>query len=326
MENPRPEKVAVVNEVRERFDSADAALLTEYRGLTVTELAALRGALRESGTEYKVYKNTLVRRAAADAGITELDELLVGPTAIAFISGDAAVAAKALKDFAKTAPALIIKGGLLGKRLLSPADASALAELPSREVLLARIAGGLAAPMQKFAGLLQALPRNFAYGLAALVEKGGAPGAPAPAAEETEAPATEAPASEAPASEAPASEAPASEAPASEVAETAAPAEAPEAAPVEAPETTVADVPETVAPVEAPEPAPAETPETPAPAEAPETPVAPENSGTATEGSEPKASAENVPAGNTPAENPPAGNTPAENVPAGNTPAEKVEE
>ena len=303
MENPRPEKVAVVNEVRERFDSADAALLTEYRGLTVTELAALRGALRESGTEYKVYKNTLVRRAAAEAGITEIDDLLVGPTAIAFISGDAAVAAKALKDFAKTAPALIIKGGLLGKRLLSPADASALAELPSREVLLARIAGGLAAPMQKFAGLLQALPRNFAYGLAALVEKGGAPGAPVAEAPEPEAPEAAAE-PETPAD----TEAPAEASAGDAAAETVAPAEAPEAAPVEAPETTVADVPETVAPAEAPE--------TPAPAEAPETPVAPENSGTETDGSEPEA----------PAENPPAGNTPAENAPAGNTPAEKVEE
>ena len=305
MENPRPEKVAVVNEVRERFDSADAALLTEYRGLTVTELAALRGALRESGTEYKVYKNTLVRRAAAEAGITEIDDLLVGPTAIAFISGDAAVAAKALKDFAKTAPALIIKGGLLGKRLLSPADASALAELPSREVLLARIAGGLAAPMQKFAGLLQALPRNFAYGLAALVEKGGAPGAPV-----AEAPPAEAPEAAAEPETPADTEAPAEASAGDAAAETVAPVEAPEAAPVEAPETTVADVPETVAPAEAPEPAPAEAPETP------EAPEAPENSGTETDGSEPEA----------PAENPPAGNTPAENAPAGNTPAEKVEE
>ena len=180
---PRPEKVAVVTEVRERFAAADAALLTEYRGLTVGELAALRRTLRESGAEYKVYKNTLVRRAAAEAGLADLQPLLTGPTAIAFVSGDAAVAAKTLRDFAKTAPALIIKGGLLGTRFLTPADASALAELPPRDVLLARIAGGLAAPMQKFAGLLQAIPRNFAYGLAALIEKGGAPGAPAAAPE-----------------------------------------------------------------------------------------------------------------------------------------------
>lgn len=227
MENPRPEKVAVVTEVRERFESADAALLTEYRGLTVTELAALRRSLSESGTEYKVYKNTLVRRAANDAGITELETLLTGPTAIAFVSGDAAVAAKALKEFAKTAPALVIKGGLLGKRMLSPEDASALAELPSREVLLARLAGGLAAPMQKFAGLLQALPRNFAYGLSALIEKGGAPGAPAEAPEAAPAEAPETTVTEAPETAAPA-----------EVPETTAPAEAPEAAPAEAPESS----------------------------------------------------------------------------------------
>src|SRR5688500_10170096 len=180
---PRPEKVAVVAEVRERFAAADAALLTEYRGLSVGELAALRRTLREGGTEYKVYKNTLVRRAADEAGLADLQPLLTGPTAIAFVSGDAAVAAKTLRDFAKTAPALVIKGGLLGTRFLTPSDASALAELPSRDVLLARLAGGLAAPMQKFAGLLQALPRNFAYGLAALIEKGGAPGAPAAAPE-----------------------------------------------------------------------------------------------------------------------------------------------
>ncbi len=309
---PRPEKVAVVNEVRERFDTADAALLTEYRGLTVTELAALRGALRESGAEYKVYKNTLVRRAAADAGIAEIDDLLVGPTAIAFVSGDAAVAAKALKDFAKTAPALVIKGGLLGKRLLSPADASALAELPSRDVLLARLAGGLAAPMQKFAGLLQALPRNFAYGLAALIEKGGGPDAAAPAAE----PEVEA------------------AAPADAAAETAAPAEAPETTVTEAPETTSpAEVPETVAPEGAPETAaPVEAPETPAGTEAPEAPAGTEAPAPAEataapetpEATETPASSGDEP--DAPAENTSAGDPPAQNLQAGNTPAQKEEE
>lgn len=256
---PRPEKVAVVNEVRERFASADAALLTEYRGLTVSELAALRRTLRESGTEYKVYKNTLVRRAVDEAGLADLQPLLTGPTAIAFVSGDAAVAAKTLRDFAKTAPALVIKGGLLGTRFISPTDASALAELPSRDVLLARLAGGFAAPMQKFAGLLQALPRNFAYGLAALIEKGGAPGAPA-AAPEAAAPAEADTPAEAP------------EASAAEASEPAAES----TAPVEAPEPAPADVPETVAPVEAPEIlAPVETPE-PAPEPAPEETETPE--------------------------------------------------
>ena len=98
MENPRPEKVAVVDEVRERFDGASAALLTEYRGLSVAAIAQLRRALREAGGDLKVYKNTLVRFAARDLGL-EIDSLLTGPTAIAFIDGDAAAVAKALRDY-----------------------------------------------------------------------------------------------------------------------------------------------------------------------------------------------------------------------------------
>jgi len=184
MENPRPEKVAVVAEVRERLSSASATILTEYRGLTVKDIATLRRALRDAGGDYKIYKNTLVRFAVADLGLTDLEPLLLGPTAIAFVESDAAAVAKALRDFARTNPNLVVKGGLLGGNVLTPADTTALAELPSREVLLARIAGGLAAPMQKFAGLLQALPRNMAYGLKALIDqKGGVPEAEAPAAE-----------------------------------------------------------------------------------------------------------------------------------------------
>lgn len=188
MDNPRSEKVAVVDEVRQRFDGSTAAILTEYRGLTVQDLANLRQSLRDAGATYGIYKNTLVRFAVRDLGVAELDEMLTGPTAIAFIDGDAAAVAKALKDFSKTNPNLVIKGGLLGESLLTAKDAAALADLPPREVLLARLAGGLAAPMTKMAGLLQALPRNLAYGLAALIEqKGGAPEAPAEA--PTEAPA-----------------------------------------------------------------------------------------------------------------------------------------
>jgi large subunit ribosomal protein L10 len=180
MENPRPEKVAVVDEVRERFTSSSAALLTEYRGLDVSALGELRRALRDAGGEYKVYKNTLVRFAAREAGL-EIEELLTGPTAIAFVverpdgaPADAVLVAKALRDFARTYPALVVKGGIMDDRSLSADDAKALADVEPREVLLARLAGGLAAPMQQFAGLLQALPRNFAYGLSALIEKGGA--------------------------------------------------------------------------------------------------------------------------------------------------------
>jgi large subunit ribosomal protein L10 len=244
MENPRPEKVAVVDEVKSKLDSSSGAILTEYRGLKVSELAELRRALRAAGGEYKIYKNTLVRFAVADLGLTELNEMLTGPTAIAFVDGDAAAVAKALRDYSRTNPNLVVKGGLLGGNILSSGGAAALADLPSREVLLARLAGGLAAPLQKMAGLLQALPRNFAYGLKALIDQGGAPGAPqaeapapeAPAPEtpaseseaaSAEAPEAEAPAAEAATSEAPAAEAPASETPADETAIEAAEAAAP---------------------------------------------------------------------------------------------------
>jgi large subunit ribosomal protein L10 len=210
LENPRPEKVAVVDEVKERLGSSSAALLTEYRGLSVSALAQLRRQLRDAGGEMKVYKNTLVRFAARDLDL-EIDELLTGPTAIAFVDGDPVNVAKALRDFAKTNPALVVKGGLLGDKPLSAAETQALADVEPREVLLAKLAGAMAAPMVQFAGLLQALPRNFAYGLKALIEQqGGAP--EAPAADAAPAP-TDAPADEAPADEAPADEAPADEAP-----------------------------------------------------------------------------------------------------------------
>ena len=185
MENPRPEKVAVVDEVRERFEDASAALLTEYRGLDVSALGVLRRALRDAGGEYKVYKNTLVRLAVREAGL-DIEDLLTGPTAIAFVGerpdgapGDAVLVAKALRDFARTNPSLVVKGGVMDDKALSPEDAQALADVEPREVLLARLAGAFAAPMQQFAGLLQALPRNFAYGLPALIDPGGASGAPA---------------------------------------------------------------------------------------------------------------------------------------------------
>src|SRR5580693_2789401 len=107
MDNPRAEKVAVVEEVREHLTAADAAILTEYRGLKVKDLAQLRRSLSSSGTEYRIYKNTLVRFAAADLGLSELDGYLTGPTAIAFVKGDAAGAAKALRDFGRTNPLLV---------------------------------------------------------------------------------------------------------------------------------------------------------------------------------------------------------------------------
>jgi large subunit ribosomal protein L10 len=179
MENPRPEKVAVVTEGRERFEAADAALLTEYRGLNVKALADLRRQLRMSGGEYKVYKNTLVRFAARDLGAEQLEALLTGPTAITFVKGDAAAAAKTLRDYARTNQSLVVKGGLLGGKVLTAGEVQALADLPPRDVLLAQVAGAFQAPLVKLAGLLQALPRNFAYGLKALIDQGGAGGAAA---------------------------------------------------------------------------------------------------------------------------------------------------
>src|SRR5437764_4760737 len=173
MENPRPEKVAVVNEVRDRLSSSDGAILTEYRGLNVSELANLRRSLREAGGQYKIYKNTLVRLAVRELGLEELLEMLLGPTAIAFVDGDAARVAKSLRDFSRTNPSLVIKGGVLGETVLSAADATALAELPSRDQLLAQLAGAMAAPLQQLAGLLAAIPRNFAYGIRALAEEKG---------------------------------------------------------------------------------------------------------------------------------------------------------
>ncbi|NDA00874.1 MAG: 50S ribosomal protein L10, partial [Acidimicrobiia bacterium] len=134
-------------------------------------LAELRGALRNVGSEHKVYKNTLARRAAVDTGNSALVDLLVGPSALTFVSGDAAATAKALKEFSKTNPLLVIKGGALAGKLLTAKDVEALADLPSREVMLAKFAGLLKAPMANTAYMLSALPRKAAYGLKALVEQ-----------------------------------------------------------------------------------------------------------------------------------------------------------
>ncbi|HMQ25571.1 MAG TPA: 50S ribosomal protein L10 [Acidimicrobiales bacterium] len=251
MDNPRPEKVAVVAEVKEKLDGADAVVLTDYRGLDVAAMSTLRRALSAAGGDFKIYKNTLVRFAARELDL-EVDELLLGPTAIAFVPrgadgapGDPVAVAKALRDFAKTNVHLVVKGGLIGTKVLSVEEVKAIADVAPREELLARLAGGMAAPMQQFAGLLAALPRNFAYGLKALIDQGGAPGAPAAeeAPAEAEAPADEpeAPAAEAGAdttedaapaadadteTDADADAAPAAEAEADDTTEAAAPAEA----------------------------------------------------------------------------------------------------
>jgi large subunit ribosomal protein L10 len=199
----RPEKVAVVDEIRTKLDAADAAVLTEYRGLTVSELAELRASLRPTGTQYKVFKNTLARRAIEGRGLDDITDLFEGPVAIAFVHGDAAAAAKAMREFARSYPALVVKGGLLGERVVWPNDIEALADLPSREVLLTQIAGLFQQPLTHAAGLFQAFTRDFAYGVQALIDQRVAAGesAPAEAEDAPEAPAAEAEAEEAPAEE-----------------------------------------------------------------------------------------------------------------------------
>ncbi len=200
MHEPRPEKVAAVEDVRSRLSSASAAILTEYRGLHVAQMAELRRALAGAGGTYKVYKNTLVRRAARESGIDFLEPLLEGPTAIAFVEGDVAAVAKVLREFARTHPALVVKGGLVGASLVDARGAQALADLPSREQLLAQIAGVIAAPMQRFASLLAAVPQKLAYGLQALIDARTASGeAAATDAAATDAAATDAAAVDEPA-------------------------------------------------------------------------------------------------------------------------------
>ncbi len=247
MDNPRAEKVAVVNEVKDRLQASDGAVLTEYRGLTVAELADLRRELAAAGGDYKIYKNTLVRLAVVDGPQAPIHDLLTGPTAIAFVQGDVSAVAKTLRDFSKNNPNLVVKGGMVGTGVLSASDIDVLADLPPRDTLLAQFAGALAAPLQQLAGLVQALPRNLAYGISALIEQRQAGGevleVPADAAAE---PAAEAPAdTEDSASAEPAegSAEPTEQAPAEPAAE--APAEpTDQAAPAEPPADEAADTPE----------------------------------------------------------------------------------
>ena len=171
MENPRKEKVALVEQIHQSITASDAVLLTEYRGMSVASIGRLRRALAAAGGEYKIYKNTLVRIAAARAGLSDLEPMLHGPTGVTFVKGDAVEAAKALRDFAKTEPKLIIKGGVLGTSLLDAAQAAALAEMPPKSQVLAEIAGLLEAPLSNIASLLEAPVRDIAYAIAALEAK-----------------------------------------------------------------------------------------------------------------------------------------------------------
>ena len=179
MGEPNSEKVAIVAEVREKFQNSEAVVLTEYRGLNVSDMAALRSAMREAGGEYKVYKNTLVRFAAKELDL-DIEELLIGPTAIAFTGtrpdgrdADAVTVAKALTDFSTGNESLVIKGGMLDGKILTTDEIIALSKIAPRDELLSKLAGGIAAPMQQMAALMKAIPQKFAFALSALVEARG---------------------------------------------------------------------------------------------------------------------------------------------------------
>ena len=182
---PTQAKAAVIDEITERFQQSSAAVLTEYRGLTVAQLTQLRRSLGE-GSSYAVVKNTLTKRAADSVGFSDLGPLLSGPTAIAFIEGDPVEAAKAIRDFAKANPMLVVKGGVVEGRTVDAREVTRLADVESREVLLAKLAGAMKGNLTKAAGLFQAPLSQMARLAAALQEKkaADAPAAEAPAAEE----------------------------------------------------------------------------------------------------------------------------------------------
>jgi len=167
----RQDKVAAVAELTERFQSSSGAVLTEYRGLSVSQLGELRKSLGTNAT-YSIVKNTITKIAATEAGVTpELTSLLSGPSAIAFVQGDVVEAAKGLRDFARANPLLVIKGGVLDGKPLTPAEIAKLADLESREVLLAKLAGAMKASLSNAAGTFAALPSQLARLLAALEQK-----------------------------------------------------------------------------------------------------------------------------------------------------------
>ncbi|GHF87738.1 large subunit ribosomal protein L10 [Amycolatopsis bartoniae] len=176
----KPDKVSAVAEIADSFRGSSAAVVTQYNGLSVSQLSQLRRALGTSA-KYRVAKNTLVKRAAQDAGLEGLEELFVGPTAIAFVEGEPVDAAKALRDFAKDNNALVIKGGYMDGRALTVDEINQLADLDSREVLLAKAAGAFKAKLSQAAALFQAPASQVARLAAALQEKQQGGDAEAPA-------------------------------------------------------------------------------------------------------------------------------------------------
>ncbi|WP_298559189.1 50S ribosomal protein L10 [Streptomyces luteogriseus] len=173
----RPDKVDAVEEMREKFRNSNAAVVTAYTGLTVAQLQQLRRSLGENA-QYRVAKNTLTKIAANEAGITTLDDLFAGSSAVAFVTGDPVEAAKGLRDFAKDNPALVIKGGVLDGKAMSADEIKKLADLESREVLLSKLAGAFKGKQSQAAQLFQALPSKLVRTVDALRakqdEQGGA--------------------------------------------------------------------------------------------------------------------------------------------------------
>jgi large subunit ribosomal protein L10 len=197
----RPEKVQAVTDIREGLESSEAVFLTEYRGLSVQAVQDLRRALRASGAEYKVVKMTLARLAAGDAGFEALHEYLQGPTALAFAKSDPVATAKALKDFSKDHDVFVLKAGLLSGSILSPEEVSRLADIESREILLAKVVGAAKSPLFSAAGMFASFTRNAASVFSQLLDKkesgefvtdGGAGEASLPATEPSETTAGEA--------------------------------------------------------------------------------------------------------------------------------------
>ncbi len=181
---PKPHKIVIVQDVRDRLENADAVLFTEYRGLNVSQLAQLRTALAPVGGTYKIYKNTLAKVAARELNL-EIEDFLLGPTGMAFVDGDAAAVAKVLDNYRREHEVFVVKGGLLGDSIVQPDGVKRLASLPPREQLMAQLgglvqspmakfAGALAAPLNEMAALLGAMQQKFAGLVKALADQGGA--------------------------------------------------------------------------------------------------------------------------------------------------------
>ena len=215
----REQKAAAIAEIAEQIKESDAIFAVDYRGISVPQAAELRTKLRDADATFRVVKNSLTERAADQADAPALKPMLEGPTALTFVRGDAAAAAKAIADYAKATDLLPFKGGVMDGDVLEPAEIQAIAKLPTREVLYGQLVGVVAAPITGVVRTLNALIQGLASQLGQINEKK----------QSGEIPAGEAPAQEAPAEEAPAEEAPAEEAPAAEAEETPEAEQAPEA-------------------------------------------------------------------------------------------------